>query len=55
MIHANSLHLLVSSMISLAGVIMAATWPDNKRCEAYFIMLYMRAIFWLLTFVSNLI
>lgn len=47
-----SFHLVISSCISLTGIILAATWADNQRCEAYFIMLYLRAAFWLITYVS---
>ena len=50
-----SLHLLVSTLISLTGVILAASWPPERRCKAYFIMMYLRAGFWILTFVSVLI
>lgn len=49
----SSLHFLISTMISLAGIIMAAAWSDSKRCQAYFIMLYLRGIFWVITFVSK--
>lgn len=51
---ACSFHLMISSCISLTGIILAATWQDSQRCEAYFIMLYMRAAFWLITYVSVL-
>lgn len=37
----------------MVGIILAATWPDRKRCEAYFIMLYCRGIFWIITFVNR--
>jgi len=48
-----SIHLFVSSTISLAGIILATCWKDDKRCEAYFIMLYLRAAFWLFTFIFD--
>lgn len=44
-----SIHLLVSTTISVVGIILAATWPESKRCEAYFIMLYCRAGFYVIT------
>lgn len=47
-----SFHLLISSIISLVGIGLASCWKDDKRCEAYFIMLYLRAAFWIITFVS---
>jgi len=50
-----SLHLLISTIISLIGIIIAATWPQSKRCEAYYIMLYARAAFWLVTWLFNYI
>lgn len=49
-----SLHLLISTIISLVGIIMAIDWENEKRCEAYFIMLYLRGVFWVITFVSVL-
>jgi len=48
-----SFHLFVSSVISLTGIILATCWQDDKRCEAYFIMLYLRAAFWLFTFIFD--
>ncbi|XP_055585756.1 transmembrane protein 192 isoform X3 [Uranotaenia lowii] len=50
---AFSVHLLISSCISLTGIVLAATWEDSRRCEAYFIMLYLRAAFWLITFLFD--
>lgn len=50
---AFSIHLLVSSCISLTGIILAATWEDSRRCEAYFIMLYLRAAFWIFTYLFD--
>jgi hypothetical protein len=48
-----SLHLLISTTISVTGIVLAATWPEAKRCEAYFIMLYARAGFWVVTWVRR--
>lgn len=48
-----SFHLLLSTCISVTGVILAATWADSRRCEAYFIMLYLRAAFWLITYLFD--
>uniref|UniRef100_A0A1B0CMU3 Transmembrane protein 192 n=1 Tax=Lutzomyia longipalpis TaxID=7200 RepID=A0A1B0CMU3_LUTLO len=48
-----SFHLLVSALISIVGVGMAVVFPDNKRCEAYFLMLYLRVIFWFITLNSK--
>lgn len=50
---AFSFHLLVSSCISLTGIFLAATWEDSRRCEAYFIMLYLRAAFWIVTYLFD--
>lgn len=50
---AFSIHLVISSCISLTGIILAATWEDSQRCEAYFIMLYLRAAFWLITYLFD--
>ncbi|XP_052867866.1 transmembrane protein 192-like [Anopheles cruzii] len=48
-----SFHLLVSSIISLTGIVLAATWEDSRRCEAYFIMLYLRAAFWIVSYLVD--
>jgi TMEM192 family len=48
-----SFHLLVSTAISVVGIILAATWKQSQRCEAYFIMLYLRAAFWVVTFLFD--
>ncbi|XP_037944689.1 transmembrane protein 192 [Teleopsis dalmanni] len=52
-IPAFSIHLFISTIISFVGILLAAVWPPEKRCEAYFIMLYLRATFWVITFVFD--
>lgn len=52
-IPAFGIHLLISTVISFVGILLAAAWPDEKRCEAYFIMLYLRAAFWVITFLFD--
>jgi hypothetical protein len=49
----SSFHLLISTTISTVGIVLAATWPESKRCEAYFIMIYGRFIFFVLTWVKR--
>ncbi|XP_055377650.1 transmembrane protein 192 [Condylostylus longicornis] len=48
-----SLHLLISTIISFTGIVLAMILPESKRCEAYFIMLYLRALFWLITLMID--
>ncbi|XP_059610357.1 transmembrane protein 192 [Phlebotomus argentipes] len=48
-----SFHLLVSTLISFIGVGMAVVFPESQRCEAYFLMLYLRAIFWVVTLLFD--
>ncbi|CAG9798147.1 unnamed protein product [Chironomus riparius] len=48
-----SIHLLISTAISITGIVLAALWPDYKRCEAYFIMLYLRAGFYVITVIFD--
>ncbi|ALC45725.1 CG7523 [Drosophila busckii] len=50
---AFSIHLLISTVISIVGIALAAQWPEERRCEAYFIMLYLRATFWGITFLFD--
>jgi len=50
-----SIHLLISTAISLTGIILAIKLPNSKRCEAYFTMLYLRAAFWFITLIINMI
>ncbi|CAD6995941.1 transmembrane protein 192 [Ceratitis capitata] len=52
-IPAFSIHLLISTVISFIGIVLAFAWPEDKRCEAYFIMLYLRATFWLITYLFD--
>jgi hypothetical protein len=47
--------LLVSTIISAVGIALAIIWPEYKRCEAYFIMLYLRAGFYVLTLLFDCI
>ncbi|KAG5675434.1 hypothetical protein PVAND_005338 [Polypedilum vanderplanki] len=48
-----SFHLLVSTAISALGIVLATVWPESKRCEAYFIMLYCRAGFYAFTLLFD--
>ncbi|XP_034660444.1 transmembrane protein 192 [Drosophila subobscura] len=50
---AFSIHLLISSVISCVGIGLAALWPAERRCDAYFIMLYLRATFWVITYLFD--
>lgn len=50
-----SCHLLISFCISAVGIYLAASWPESKRCEAYFIMLYARAGFFAVTWIFDYI
>lgn len=52
-IPAFSIHLLISTIISFIGVILAAGSPPEKRCNAYFTMLYLRAAFWVITYLFD--
>lgn len=52
-IPAFSIHLLISTGISFIGIILAASSPPEKRCQAYFTMLYLRAVFWVITFLFD--
>lgn len=48
-----SIHLLISTIISVVGIVLASTWPETKRCEAYFIMLYMRGSFYVISWIFD--
>lgn len=51
--HFHSIHLLISTIISIVGIFLAFSWPDSKRCEAYFIMLYLRGCFYVITWIFD--
>lgn len=51
--HFYSIHLLISTVITLVGVILALDWKDSKRCEAYFIMIYLRVGFWVISLLLH--
>lgn len=48
-----SIHLLISTIISIVGIVLATSWPESKRCEAYFIMLYLRGCFYVITWIFD--
>lgn len=48
-----SFHLFISTAISFVGIVLAACWKDSDRCKGYFIMLYLRAAFWIITFLFD--
>ncbi|XP_062125415.1 transmembrane protein 192 [Drosophila sulfurigaster albostrigata] len=50
---AFSIHLLISTIISCVGIGLATLFPEDRRCDAYFIMLYLRATFWVITFLFD--
>ncbi|XP_068155863.1 transmembrane protein 192 [Drosophila tropicalis] len=50
---AFSLHLFISTAISAVGIALAVLMPEDKRCDAYFIMLYLRATFWVITYIFD--
>ncbi|XP_055902594.1 transmembrane protein 192 [Eupeodes corollae] len=50
---AFSIHLLISTAISFTGVLLAMASPPEKRCNAYFTMLYLRAAFWVITYLFD--
>lgn len=49
----HSIHLLISTLISCVGILMASCWPDDKKCTAYFVMLYLRGAFWFVTLILH--
>ncbi|XP_077296842.1 transmembrane protein 192 isoform X2 [Arctopsyche grandis] len=51
-----ALHLLISTTISIVGIVLAVREPDlEHRCRAYFIMLYLHAAFWFFTLITDYI
>uniref|UniRef100_A0A1A9X449 Transmembrane protein 192 n=1 Tax=Glossina brevipalpis TaxID=37001 RepID=A0A1A9X449_9MUSC len=48
-----SIHLAISSTISLVSIILTVQWPEEERNQAYFVMISLRAAFWLITFLFD--
>lgn len=49
----SSIHVIISIAISGIGAFLAFVWQSDTQCEEYFIILYIRCIYWILTFVSS--
>lgn len=48
-------HIIVSTAISIVGIVLAVREPDlDHKCRAYFIMLYLHGAYWFFTLVSSL-
>lgn len=47
-----SAHVAISVTISGIGAFLAFLWKSDTECEEYFIILYIRCVYWILTFVS---
>lgn len=45
--------MVISLAISAIGAFLAFFWQSDTQCEEYFIILYIRCIYWILTFVST--
>lgn len=48
-----SVHAVISLLITIIGAFLAFYWISDTECEEYFLILYIRCIYWALTFVSN--
>lgn len=49
----HSAHAVISLAISLLGVCLALFWKSDTDCKEYFFILYIRCIYWVLTFVCR--
>lgn len=45
--------MVISIAISAIGAFLAFFWQSDTQCEEYFIILYIRCLYWILTFVSS--
>lgn len=54
-IHLAGLHLLMSMTIFGAGTVLEFKWTSDQSCRPYFILLYIRCIFWIFTYLIDLI
>lgn len=52
----SSIHLAVSTLISVVGIVLAIKHADEEhRCRAYYIMIYLHILFWFLTLIIDYI
>lgn len=48
-----SIHAIISLLISIIGAFLAFFWVSDTECEEYFLILYIRCIYWALTFIYD--
>jgi len=49
----SSAHMVISIAISVIGAFLAFVWQSDTQCEEYFIILYIRCVYWVLTFLYD--
>lgn len=54
-IHLAGLHLLLSMSIFIAGIYLELQWLTEENCQTYFVMIYLRMVFWVATFVIDIL
>lgn len=52
-IHWAVLHLMASTAIFIAGVILELKWMADFTCQSYFLLLYIRCGYWLFTYMID--
>lgn len=54
-IHLAGLHLLMSMSIFIAGAYLELRWMTEFNCRTYYILIYVRAIYWVITYILDMI
>ncbi|XP_031634091.1 transmembrane protein 192-like [Contarinia nasturtii] len=49
----STIHAVISFIISVLGAFLACVWQSDTDCEEYFLILYLRCIFWIVTFLYD--
>lgn len=53
--HLVGLHMLLSMLIFITGVYLELQWLTEENCRTYFIMIYIRCAFWIITIIQDIL
>lgn len=54
-IHLAGIHLILSMTIFIVGIYLELRWLSEENCRTYYIMIYIRCAFWVVTFVIDIL
>lgn len=54
-LHLAGIHLLLSMSIFISGVYLELQWLTEENCRTYYLMIYIRCGFWVITFIIDIL